>query len=159
MEIFRLFRLSTLILAIAFSGEVIHAAPGDLDPTFNGTGTVITTVGAGGAARSVAVQTDGKIIAAGYSLIGSNAFAVARYNANGNLDTTFNGSGTSTTLIGSSDAEAWSVALQSDGKIVLAGFAFNGFNNEFALARYNANGTLDATFNGTGKVTTGIAGR
>ncbi|MBK8465325.1 MAG: hypothetical protein IPL32_05795 [Chloracidobacterium sp.] len=130
---------------------------GMLDTTFNGTGKVTTPIGGNDSAFSVAIQPDGKIVAAGYSLIGANyEFAVVRYNTNGTLDTTFNGTGKVTTPIGIEDY-ALSVAIQSDGKIVMAGGSFNGSDYDFAVVRYNTNGTLDTTFNGTGKVTTGIA--
>ena len=133
---------------------------GSLDASFNGTGTVTTDFGDSDAyGYSVAVQSDGKIVVAGSAFNGiTNEFAVARYNVNGSLDASFNGTGTVTTSIGASDASGFGVAVQSDGKIVVAGSAFNGINNEFAVARYNVNGSLDASFNGTGKLTTGFAG-
>jgi uncharacterized delta-60 repeat protein len=86
-------------------------------------------------------------------------FAVVRYNPDGSLDSTFgNGGITTTDFAGSGDRAYWSV-LQPDGKIVLAGVAYSGATGaDFALTRYNTNGTLDVTFNGTGKVTTNFAG-
>ena len=134
---------------------------GSLDTTFNGTGKVVTTgIGSGGdnKAYSVAVQSDGKILAAGYSLNGNYNFALVRYNANGSLDTSFNSSGKVITAIGSSDSYGRSVALQKDGKILVAGYSSNGTNDDFALVRYNTDGSLDGTFNGTGKVTTAVSG-
>jgi uncharacterized delta-60 repeat protein len=71
------------------------------------------------------------------------------------LDTSFTGTGTLTTAIGSGGAGAHSVTVQNDGKIVVAGSAWVG-NTNFALVRYNADGSLDTTFHGTGKVTTAI---
>jgi uncharacterized delta-60 repeat protein len=129
---------------------------GTLDTSFNGTGKVITAIGSGvDEAHAVAIQSDGKIIAVGFSNNGlNNDFALVRYNSNGTLDTSFNGTGKVTTAIGNGVDEAFAVAIQSDGKIVAAGFGNNGSNNDFALARYNTNGTLDTSFNGTGKVTT-----
>ena len=75
-----------------------------------------------------------------------------RYNVNGSLDTTFSGDGVVTTDLGSNFDQAYSVTLQSDGKILVAGY-YNGaaspnFNYDFALVRYNADGTLDTSFNG-----------
>ena len=132
---------------------------GTLDTTFNGTGKVTTAFGGQydeDTAKSVAIQSDGKIVVAGYTHTGSNyVFALARYNTNGTLDTTFNGTGKVTTAFGTAGDQAMSVAIQSDGRIVAAGTSRNGTGfYDFALARYNSNGTLDTTFNGTGKVTT-----
>ena len=130
---------------------------GTLDTAFNGTGKVVTPIGSGGVAFAVAIQSDGRIVAAGRTNNGSNAdFALARYNTNGTLDTTFNGTGKVTTPIGSGDDIGDSVAIQSDGRIVVAGYSHNGVDYDIALVRYNANGTLDTTFNGTGKVVTPI---
>ena len=77
-------------------------------------------------------------------------------NANGSLDTSFDTDGKVTTAIGSSRDAAQSVAIQSDGKIVAAGYSNNGSNYEFALARYNTDGSLDTSFDTDGKVTTAI---
>ncbi|MEJ7623011.1 MAG: hypothetical protein WKF34_03380 [Pyrinomonadaceae bacterium] len=136
---------------------------GTLDTTFNGTGKVVTPIGNGSSASSVAIQADGRIVAAGYSSSfgATYDFAVVRYNADGTLDTSFNGTGKVATPIGSSGDFARSVAIQSDGKIVAAGSSCNGVGNcntgtNFAVVRYNPSGTLDTSFNGTGKVVTPI---
>jgi uncharacterized delta-60 repeat protein len=131
---------------------------GSLDSTFNGTGKVTTPIGTStDVARALAVQPDGKLVAAGYSHNGSNDdFAVVRYNTDGTLDTTFNGTGKVTTPIGSFGGDARALAVQADGKLVAAGGSYNGSNFDFAVVRYNTNGSLDTTFNGTGKVTTPI---
>ena len=92
----------------------------------------------------MAIQADGKIVVAG----GSNTdFAVARYNSNGTLDTSFDGDGKLTTDFGGYDL-ANTMAIQADGKIVVAG----GSDSNFAVARYNSNGTLDTSFDGDGKL-------
>ena len=134
---------------------------GDLDTTFDGDGKVTTAVGSfADEARGVAIQSDGKIVVAGFSFNGSNNdFALTRYNSNGSLDTTFDGDGKVTTAVGSSADVAYSVAIQSDGKIVVAGSSDDGSSNEsneFALTRYNSDGSLDTTFDGSGKVTTAV---
>ena len=131
---------------------------GTLDPTFDFDGKVVTAIGSGGdGARGVAVQSDGKIVTAGYASNGvSQDFAVVRYNASGSLDTSFDVDGKVTTSLGIGDDIANSVAVQSDGKIVAAGYSYNGSKNDFAVVRYNTNGTLDTSFNGSGKVTTPI---
>jgi uncharacterized delta-60 repeat protein len=80
---------------------------------------------------------------------------LARYNPGGSLDTTFGGDGKVTTDFTPTGESGRTVVLQPDGKIVVTGVAgLGGPNPRFALARYNSNGTLDATFSGDGKVTT-----
>lgn len=135
---------------------VRYNSNGALDTSFDGDGMVTTPIGSGPAyARSVAIQPDGKIIVVGHTgQITNGDFAVVRYNANGSLDTSFNGDGVITTPIGTGHDEAHSVAIQSDGKIIAAGYAWNGLNYDFALARYNADGSLDTSFDGDGIVTT-----
>src|SRR5438309_1488545 len=143
-----------------FSGASTQAGPGDLDTTFNGTGKVITDfAGANDQAGSVALQSDGKIVVAGSSDPGGNLdFALARYNADGSLDTTFGGTGKVTTDFGSREDEGDSVAIQSDGKIVASGYSYSqdGTSVRIAVVRYNTDGSLDPTFNGIGKVVTAI---
>ena len=131
---------------------------GVLDTAFDVDGAVNTPVGTGDdIGYSVAIQTDGKIIVAGKSNNGTNDdFAIVRYNTNGSLDTTFGTTGIITTPIGTGDDVGYSVAIQSDGKIVVAGSSNNGSNDDFAIVRYNTNGTLDTTFGTTGKITTPI---
>ena len=130
---------------------------GSLDTSFNGTGKVTTAIGSvHDRGNSVAIQSDGKIVVAGYSQNSNYDFAVVRYNPNGSLDTTFNGTGKVTTAFGTSNDVGNSVAVQSDGKIVVAGQTIIGSNDDFALVRYNSNGSLDTNFNGAGKVTTAI---
>ena len=134
------------------------AADGALDPSFGTGGKVMTAIGASiDYAYSVAVQPDGKIVAAGYTFNGANNdFALVRYNANGSLDSTFGVGGRVTTAIGTSDDYVYAVAVEPDGKIAAAGSSYNGLDFDFALARYNANGSLDGTFGTGGTVTTAI---
>jgi uncharacterized delta-60 repeat protein len=131
---------------------------GSLDTTFDTDGKVTTAIGTSDdVALSVAIQSDGKIVAAGWSNNGTDRdFALARYNADGSLDATFDTDGKVTTAIGSASDGASAVAIQSDGKIVTAGWSYNGTNLDFALARYNTDGSLDTTFGTGGKVTTPI---
>jgi uncharacterized delta-60 repeat protein len=137
---------------------VRYNSDGTLDNSFNGTGMVTTSFGSSDdIGISVAIQGDGKLVVAGYSMIGSNYdFTVARYNSDGSLDTSFNGTGKVITDIGGSLNLGHSVAIQGDGKIVVAGWAANGFFYDFAVVRYNSDGSLDTSLNGTGKVTTSI---
>lgn len=137
-------------------GVVRYNPDGALDNTFDADGKVNTTFGinSGDHAYGVAVQTDGRIVAAGYTLNGSNFdFAVARYNSDGTFDGTFGNR--VFTAFGANRSEANSTAVQADGKIVVAGYSYNSNSNQdFALTRYNADGTLDSTFGTNGKVTT-----
>ena len=133
-------------------------ANGSLDTSFGGTGVVVTSVStADDRAYAVAIQTDGKIVAAGFSTTSGNSdFSLIRYNANGALDTTFDGDGKLVTAVGGGNDYGTSVALQTDGKILVAGFTYSVSNVDFALVRYNTNGSLDSTFDGDGKLTTAI---
>jgi uncharacterized delta-60 repeat protein len=131
-----------------------YATNGDLDNTFSGDGKVTTNLGAIEEINSIALQSDGKIVAAGYS--GSDFF-IARYKTNGDLDDTFSGDGIVTTDIDSSDDGLNSVVVQSDGKILTAGYTDNaGFSYLMVIARYNTDGTLDLTFSGDGIQTTAV---
>jgi uncharacterized delta-60 repeat protein len=136
------------------------AAPGELDPTFDTDGKVVTPFPNGlDAAEDVAVQADGKVVVAGGS--GSD-FSLARYNTDGSLDTSFGTGGrvhTNFPLNAGSFASA--LVIQPDGKIVLAGSASDltqNLGNGFALARYNSNGTLDTSFDTDGTVITPFPG-
>ncbi|WP_309640959.1 T9SS type A sorting domain-containing protein [Flavobacterium sp.] len=131
---------------------------GSLDNTFDSDGIVTTSIGTDDYGTAVVLQSNGKIVVAGYSDNGTNKdFAVVRYNTNGSLDNTFDSDGIVTTAIGTSDDRGTALTLQNDGKIVVAGFSDNGTDNDFALVRYNPNGSLDTTFDSDGRVTTAIA--
>jgi uncharacterized delta-60 repeat protein len=130
---------------------------GTLDATFGVGGKLITQLGGPAQAFSVAVQSDGKIVAAGFAHLvnGDFDFALARYNTNGTLDTTFGTGGKKTTAFGApSVAQGNAVAIQKDGKIVLAGLTIVNNIANFAVARYNTNGALDSTFGSGGKTVT-----
>ncbi len=105
------------------------AAPGALDLSFGSGGKVITPIGSSiDYAYSAAIQSDGKIVAAGGSQSGNFDFAVVRYNADGTLDTSFGGTGKVTTQVGSSSG-AGSVAIQfglSSDKPVAADYDGDG---------------------------------
>lgn len=138
----------------------VQAAAGDLDPTFGSGGKVATDFfGNYDNGWAVAIQADGKIVAAG----GVNRFSdtpyfgLARYNRDGSLDATFGSGGRVVTAVNAISL-ILSVALQSDGKIVAAGLTYNGPSIDFALARYNADGSLDTEFGTGGKVTTDFFG-
>ena len=106
--------------------------------------------------RAVAIQSDGKILLAGSASIPTyRDFTLLRYNANGSLDTNFNGTGKVTTPMSSYDDYGRGIAVQGDGKILVAGYAGSAYV-DFALARYETNGTLDTTFNSTGRIITPV---
>ncbi|WP_157580753.1 Ig-like domain-containing protein [Segetibacter koreensis] len=129
---------------------------GTLDTTFSLDGKQTTDFGStADLASSLAIQKDGRIVLAGSTNIDNSGadFALARYNPDGTLDTTFSQDGRQTTDFTSGNDFAASVALQGDGKIVLAGMVVNNYYRDFGLARYNTDGTLDITFSGDGKQT------
>ncbi|HSB11392.1 MAG TPA: hypothetical protein VLM38_18030 [Blastocatellia bacterium] len=129
---------------------------GSLDASFGTAGKVHTDFNSGSSdiAYATVIQSDGKIIAAGP--VAGN-FGLARYNPDGSLDPSFGYSQNGKVSIDFNGHEdlAYAMALQSDGKIVVAGYAFNqaNTNRDFALARFDGNGTLDASFGVGGRVT------
>lgn len=148
-------RLASFVLSLGVV-TAAHAAPGDLDTTFSGDGKVVETALASSFANAVAIQANGKIVVAG-SLGGD--FLVARYNANGTLDTTFSEDGIAVTDFGGGGTDsALAIAIQSDGRIVVAGNAGLANNARVGVARYNVNGTLDGTFSGDGLFTMDFVG-
>jgi uncharacterized delta-60 repeat protein len=137
---------------------------GSLDTDFGIEGKVTTPFGTEafkGEAHGIAIQRDGRIVLSGFQLFPPRMagefftadFALARYNTDGSLDTTFGSGGKLLTDFGGTDFGD-EVVIQSDGKIVVVGTAFDGNPGYFALARYNPNGTLDTSFGSGGKVTT-----
>ena len=129
---------------------------GGLDTTFTGDGKLITNLGGLDVAYNVVVQPNGKIVVSGEvcnspATIGGCDVAVVRYNPGGGLDTTFSGDGKVLTDFGNNDnGSIGGLALQTDGKIVVAGYMWNGTNYDFAVYRYLTGGTLDTTFSGDG---------
>jgi len=154
-----------------FAGDfkvVRYNANGSLDRSFGSGGIVTTTFpGDGSYAFAVALQSDGKIIAAGTDFVDFNPgdmsdtdFALARYNTDGSLDATFGSGGTVTTDFFGTEDDVFSVLIQTDGKIVAVGSANDPAKfYDFAAVRYLSNGTLDTTFGSGGKVTTDFGRR
>ena len=156
--------VALLALTLALTSRFMSAqTAGALDSTFGSGGTVTTFFGGDGLngdeAHSVVVQTNGKLVVAGYTtnLDDTTDFALARYNSNGPLDSTFGTGGKVKTNFGDFDYVG-AMALQSDGKIVAAGMTRVNFSPDFAVARYNSNGTLDTSFGIGGKVITDFGG-
>ena len=143
-------------LAIQSDGKIVaggnsvvvrYNTNGTLDTSWGGTGIVSTSQ----VVTSVAVQPDGKVVAGGWIWLGFESdSAVARFNTDGTPDTTWDGDGSVVTRVGATDDEFHTVAIQSDGKVVAAGFSYYGFT----IVRYNRYGALDASWGGTGIVIT-----
>ncbi|MFY0566500.1 hypothetical protein ACN28E_22060 [Archangium lansingense] len=140
-------------------------APGTLDATFGSGGKVVTDISAGtDEAQAVAVQADGKIVVTGWALTGAGGtrdFATVRYLPDGSLDTSFGSGGiVLTDFFGGNDLGS-AVVVQRDGRIVVGGIVNNpgSLSDDFGLARYNPDGTLDSTFGSGGRVVTDFDGR
>src|SRR5207249_4994361 len=175
-----------LLLGAVLQPAPARAFPGGLDASFGTSGTVITDfAGDADAALALVRQADGKLVAAGRSnTAGSADFALCRYGAEGELDPAFGTGGRVLTDFGgnrcaggprnarpcqshdecaggacvSSDDVAWALAVQPDGKIVVAGVSTGGGTMDFALARYDSDGALDTTFGSGGRVVTDLGG-
>ncbi len=107
-------------------------------------------------ARALAIQTDGKIVVGGYGFNGANNFdfVAVRLNPNGSIDNSFDTNGVRDVNFSNGNDEVYSIAIQNDGKIILAGRAANGTFYDFALVRLHSNGTFDTSFDSDGKQTT-----
>jgi uncharacterized delta-60 repeat protein len=146
-----------IVVAGVYGGNdfavIRYTASGALDPTFSGDGILNTNFGGPtnttDKAFALAIDSQGRILAAGSS---NGDFAVARYNPNGGLDTTFDGDGLTTVNFGNTE-EALALAIDSLGRIVMAGYQQFTTSSIFAVARLNANGALDSTFSGDGRHT------
>jgi uncharacterized delta-60 repeat protein len=137
-------------------------AHGKLDPSFSGDGREVWHVGGAvskDVANSVAIDSAGRIVAAGSSKInGQNPeFTLVRCRANGAVDTTFSGDGVVRTSFGLSEDFANGVAIDSAGRIVAAGVSHSFSRGDYraAIARYRSDGSLDPTFSGDGKLLLG----
>ncbi|MBL0340867.1 MAG: hypothetical protein IPP71_08045 [Bacteroidetes bacterium] len=122
---------------------------GALDATFGVNGLVSVDIGGQpDEVRSVLLQPDGKILVSGQSRVNlMRDFSIARFESNGDFDLTFGNQGkviVSISLVGQEYCDG--MVLQPDGKIVVAGTVDLGSGNDFAVVRYNTDGTLDSTF-------------
>lgn len=133
---------------------------GTIDNSFNGNGYVITSIGTtADNINSIAMQSDGSIFAGGFTQSGTNMdFAVAKYTTTGMLDNSFDADGIKITPIGSSTEYISKILLQPDGKIIAVGSSLQTNDYDFAIVRYNSDGTYDNTFNSNGFVLTFILG-
>jgi uncharacterized delta-60 repeat protein len=126
---------------------------GLLDESFGNNGMTITDFGGDSFLKDLVLQKDGRIIAAGYviSAPGNYDFALASYNPDGSLDQSFSGDGKQVTDFSSLNDLATTVALQSDGRIIVGGYSQSLSGQDFIIARYTANGVLDQGFDTDGK--------
>jgi len=169
--------LATALAVASLGATSVHAAAGDVDTTFGG-GKVLTDFGGFGNGRidrlsAVAVDTQGRIVAVGSSQSSDFALgtvvALARYNSNGTLDTTFGSNGKVTSGFGfpiGANSEATAVAIDRDGRILVAGWTDGianlctnppcDLNERFLIARYEVNGSLDTAFSGSGIATVSV---
>ena len=132
-----------------------YNSDGSLDTSFGGGDGIVTTDFGDGndQALSATLQTDGKIVVTGFSSNGTNNdLALARYNSDGSLDTSFGGGGTTNLDLGA-DQSGQSVVVQADGKILVAGVTSSGSDDDFLLVRYNSDGSLDTSFAGVVAIT------
>jgi len=146
-----------LCLTTVLAATCCLAAPGDLDPGFNGTGRVSTPGGTFPFVYDLTLWDANKIAVVGQA---DSDFAIICYNPDGTLDTSFSGDGVDLRSVGSGFEGALAVTTQTftDGKIVLAGTTTAGPDNlDFVLMRYNVDGTLDTSFDGDGVVTTSLS--
>jgi len=137
-------------------------AAGDLDLSFGGGKIVQDFLHGNDFGFAVAVQSDNKVIVAGSVATATdrgNDFGVVRFNADGTLDTTFGTGGMVVTDLGSQSDGAYAVAVQPDGKIVVAGQTDSpSTSTDFAVVRYNSDGSLDSGFGSSGIAITDFAG-
>jgi uncharacterized delta-60 repeat protein len=137
------------------------AQPGALDPAFGQGGKVVTDIDhVRNVGSKILIQPDGKILVIGFCAFDNigRDFTLVRYLPDGSLDNTFGLNGIVKTPISSVEDWALSAALQTDGKIIVAGYTWNGNNFDFALVRYHSDGMRDPTFGNGGIVMTDFAG-
>ncbi len=137
-----------------------YLADGTRDTSFGTNGVVITTADVNIQATNIALQPDGKFVVAGFTLVPVKNFvdkvAVARYNTDGTLDTTFGTNGVAQTSVGDNILRLGEVLAQIDGKLLISGQANFGNSIDLFVLRYNADGTLDNSFGAGGIVQTDI---
>ncbi len=139
---------------------VRYLPDGNIDQSFGDQGKVITDVYSKDILRTLELQKDGKIVAAGSTnkvgTSNSGKFALTRYLPDGSLDVSFGNGGIVIDDFGKNDEEIRDLAIQPDDKIVATGFAnanLGFFNMTMALSIFNADGSLDTLFGTSGKVT------
>ncbi|MEI7492519.1 MAG: hypothetical protein WCK92_14055 [Bacteroidota bacterium] len=139
-------------------GAARYLANGELDRSFGNNGITLTSVNdCEDIASAIVLQGDGKIVVAGSSFNGESFdFALVRYTTQGKPDASFGKGGIVVTSLGNGDDKVSDLLIQPDGKLVAGGSSFNGQSDDFALARYNHDGTLDKSFGNKGIVITSV---
>jgi uncharacterized delta-60 repeat protein len=155
----------TLLVCYLFTSSAASAAPaGELDPSFGSNGRLTVHLAGDNEGWIVAQQLDGKLVIGGATLSTDNGFldyAVVRLMSDGSVDDGFGTAGTTIIDFTGSDDVATSIAVQPDGKILLAGTSEKGtepFDFDFSLARLNPDGSPDVTFDDDGLVTLDLGG-
>ncbi len=144
----------SLITGITNFGITRLNSFGLIDTTFGTSGRVSISMGTGTSlAYTSELQTDGKIVVAGTSYNGNDFdYALVRLNIDGSIDTLFDFDGKVITSLSVNDDLPTCIAIQPDGKIIVAGYTTDGSHTGTSMARYLTDGSLDTTFNGTGIV-------
>ncbi|UPT67870.1 MAG: T9SS type A sorting domain-containing protein [Sphingobacteriales bacterium JAD_PAG50586_3] len=148
--------LGTQLITFPIDFIVMRAnTDGSIDQTFGNNGVVISNISGDDSPHKILALPDGKLVAVGYT--GDFDFSLIKYNYNGTIDSTFGNNGITTTdlLSGSVDL-AVTALLQPDGKIVAGGYTTQNNQQDFALARYNVDRTLDTLFGNNGIVVSNI---
>ena len=125
---------------------------GSLDTSFNSGGSMpgVVQTGPAGFGQAIGIDSNGKIVVAGYTSTSTTSnIVMARYNTDGTLDTSFGTAGVVNTDLGGKE-QAYGLTIDSSGRIVLVGSSNVGSAAQFLVLRYNADGSTDTTFNGTG---------
>jgi uncharacterized delta-60 repeat protein len=150
--------MTILACVLMLAGAMAALAIGNLDKTFGANGKTVTPIGTGAdRGYALALQPDGKTIVAGAS-VSSNFFhtSVTRFNPDGTLDETFGTGGKVIVNISTQNDVAYDVALQSDGKILVAGYATVNNQSDLVVTRLNADGTVDTMFGTNGSAVTSL---
>lgn len=146
-----------IFVCICLATNLARALPGDLDPAFGEGGKVVTDFGNSARVTTLAVHNDGKILAAGNGESGS--ILLAYYHPNGSLDTSFGNGGKVSTRFGSNtrlNSDCTGSAIDSQGRIVVAGKIGENGNYDYFLAGFDGDGVLDTTFGTNGVIITDV---
>src|SRR5688572_8432296 len=159
----RVVALAGVVAGLCAGAGAQTPAPGTLDTSFGEDGIVRTPLqGQQDWANDVAVDGQGRILASGVAFVGAQRhFLLMRHLPDGQLDPDFGTNGVVTTAVGSeqySEGGAEAMAIQPDGRIVLAGWttSYTSTTYDVVLVRYHPDGSVDASFGGTGQVLTDL---
>jgi uncharacterized delta-60 repeat protein len=148
------------IVALSFHSSSL-AAPATLDGSFSGDGKLRLVTGVGSSSGNAAANYPGnKIVVAGQCEVnaGDKDFCVWRINENGSPDNTFSGNGSQVFNVSGNVDKANAIAVQQDGRIVMAGICTLSGTNDFCVARLMPDGSLDNSFDNNGRLATDING-